>query len=1108
MIFRPLARLPLLFLLLCVGASAQRPELVVQTGHTAFVSAVVFSPDGQTLASSSWDGTIKLWDVSTGREWRTLRGHTGQVRAVTFSPDGRMLASGGEDGTVRLWDIATGRVVLTLSGHRTTVATVAFSHDGRLLASGSADKTIKIWDASSAQVLRTLTGHSDGVNSIAFSPDGQTLASGSDDQTLRLWQVTTGAERRVLRGHTASITSVAFSPDGQVLASGSEDKTIKLWQAATGRELRVLKGHTGQVSSVAFNPDGLTLASAGWDKTIRLWQVTTGRELRTLGPLPKLPSTVAFDASGQVLANGSWGDLDIRLWDVRRGQPLRLLAGRTGPVEALAFSPDGKTMASGNWYEKIRLWSLSGNTNLRALDGHEQIVKSLAFSPDSQTLASGSMDKTVKLWDVATGRELRTLKGHAYQVTSVAFSPDGRLLASVGDDKAIKLWEVATGREVRALPGLNSVAFSPDGQLLASVGEDNAVRLWRVATGELVHEFAGHTDEVFTLAFSPDGQKLASRGHDDKVILWDVSKGEALGYFEAPAEYISTLAFSHDGRWLACPITDNLIKLWDLRAGGHRTLAGHAELVRALAFSADDKLLVSAGDDAQMKVWDVPMGAELVSLCVVGANDWVAATPDGLFDGSPPAWHQLFWRFEQQTFNVAPVEAFFNEFYYPGLLEEFFRGRRPRADADIAQRDRRLPQVQLQLAAATTTARTATRRNAVVRLTVAEAPADKAHQTGGGAQDLRLFRNGSLVKVWHGDVLQGQRSVTLETTIPIVAGANTLTAYAFNRDNIKSADATALVTGAASLRRKGTAYVIAVGVNQYAPNPFFHNLKYAVADAEEFAVEVKRQQEQLAQYEQVEVVSLMDAAATKAHVLGALSELAKKAQPEDAVLVYFAGHGLAAGGRFYVIPHDIGADSAAQQASDRAALDAALGARGISDRELEQAFERVDAGQLTMIIDACNSGQALGDEKEGRGPMNSKGLAQLAYDKGMYILTAAQSFQAAQEAAQVGHGLLTFALIEEGLKQALADDEPKDGAVLVREWLDYATSRVPQMQVAKMKTARGLGLDLSFNDGERGLDMPQRSGQRPRVFYRRELETQPLVIAKPAARPIKHKATL
>jgi uncharacterized caspase-like protein len=171
-------------------------------------------------------------------------------------------------------------------------------------------------------------------------------------------------------------------------------------------------------------------------------------------------------------------------------------------------------------------------------------------------------------------------------------------------------------------------------------------------------------------------------------------------------------------------------------------------------------------------------------------------------------------------------------------------------------------------------------------------------------------------------------------------------------------------------------------------------------------------------------------------------------------------------------------------------------AHSISDVELEEVVEGIDAGHLLLVIDACNSGQALETEEKRRGPMNSKGLAQLAYEKGMYILTAAQSYQAALEAAQLGHGLLTYALVEEGLKTAVADSQPKDGTLNAREWLDFATDRVPQMQEEKMKQTRGVG--LAFMEGEQNIaDPDKRSVQRPRVFYRRELEVKPLVIARP-----------
>src|SRR4029434_90778 len=159
-------------------------------------------------------------------------------------------------------------------------------------------------------------------------------------------------------------------------------------------------------------------------------------------------------------------------------------------------------------------------------------------------------------------------------------------------------------------------------------------------------------------------------------------------------------------------------------------------------------------------------------------------------------------------------------------------------------------------------------RTVKVRIELSDAPADKDNPQGAGAQDLRLFRNGSLVKVWHGDVLKGQSSLSLEEEITVTAGPNRLVAYAFNRDNVKSKDAPLVFNGADTLKRKGTAYIIAVGVNEYENSHY--NLKYATADARSFAEEMRNRQNQVGGFERVEVIQLLDQDATKANIIAAI----------------------------------------------------------------------------------------------------------------------------------------------------------------------------------------------------------------------------------------------
>ena len=300
-----------------------KPKLIgTLTGHSDRVASVAFSSDGQTLASGSWDDTVKMWNVSTKEEIATLTRYSNAVYSVAFSPDGQTLASGSDDDTVKMWNVSTKEEIATLTRYSNAVYLVAFSPDGQTLATGSGDDTVKLWNVSTKEEIATLTGHSGSVHSVAFSPDGKTLASGSGDDTIKLWDVPTNKEIASLTGHPSNVSSVAFSPDGKTLASGSGDNTIKLWDISTRQEVATLTGHSEIVYSVAFSPDGQTLASGSEDNTIKLWDVSAQKEIATLTGHSAFVYSVEFSPDGQTLASGS-GDKTIKLWKIpvskRRG---------------------------------------------------------------------------------------------------------------------------------------------------------------------------------------------------------------------------------------------------------------------------------------------------------------------------------------------------------------------------------------------------------------------------------------------------------------------------------------------------------------------------------------------------------------------------------------------------------------------------------------------------------------------------------------------------------------------------------------------------------------------------------------------------------------------
>ncbi|REJ60645.1 MAG: hypothetical protein DWQ56_05500 [Microcystis aeruginosa DA14] len=535
-------------------------------GHNMRVTSVSFSRDGRTLASGSRDNTIKLWNIRTGKEIRTLQGHNSRVFSVSFSRDGKTLASGSDDKTIKLWNVETGQEIRTFKGHNSIVYSVSFSRDGKTLASGSDDKTIKLWNVETGQEIRTFKGHNSIVYSVSFSPDGKTLATSSGDNTIKLWNVETGQEIRTLSGHNSFVYSVNFSSDGKTLVTGSGDKTIKLWNVETGQEIRTLSGHNSFVRSVSFSSDGKTLATGSGDKTIKLWNIETGQEIRTFKGHNKPVSSVSFSSNGKTLATGS-DDKTIKLWNGSTGQAIRTLKGHNGSVFSVNFSSDGKTLATGSDDKTIKLWNVETGQEIRTLQGHNKPVTSVSFSRDGRTLASGSWDNTIKLWDIETGQEIRTLSGHNGYVYSVSFSPDGKTLATGSGDKTIKLWNVETGQAIRTLKGHNgsvfSVNFSPDGKTLATGSDDKTIKLWNGSTGQEIRTLSGDNSIVFSVNFSSDGKTLAT-GSDDKTIkLWNVETGKEIHTLTGHDRSVTSVSFSPDGKTLASGSWDNTIKLWN-----------------------------------------------------------------------------------------------------------------------------------------------------------------------------------------------------------------------------------------------------------------------------------------------------------------------------------------------------------------------------------------------------------------------------------------------------------------------------------------------------------------------------------------------------------------
>ncbi|MHC9542366.1 MAG: caspase family protein [Vulcanimicrobiota bacterium] len=1014
-------------------SSKTHPELLVQNGHSAGLLALAWSPDSTLLATGSQDQTAKLWEMPSGKVKDTLAGHRLKegnlvyytpVTALAFSPDGRTLATGSKDNTIVTWNVKTGRKKSSLSGQSEQINGLAFSIDGKTLISGGEDNTIRFWNIESAKEESSINTEHD-VMAVAASPQGNFAAVGCGKEIYLIDFASHKEKGRIkLPGN---VLHLAFSTDGSLLASSLDDKTLRICEVKGASVLSTIKDE-GVTVGISFVPKSTTLAVASYDN-IKLWSCS-GKNTQLIKTIPYagVLAGLSISPNGKYMAGADvngWAPI----WDLGSFREVARLAGRSSNIYCFSISPDADLLAAGVQKGATVVWDLSTGSIESVFPGDASVM-SVALSKKGTSIASGYRTGILKVWDVKTKKLLMNREdAHKGYVNCIAFSPDGSFTASGGEDNKAKIWDLESGKLRASLehPGdVTSISFTPDGLFLITTCMDGIIRQWDLSTRRVLIERKPGMDSSYKRSWSsrvsPNGRMIATGLQDGTVKIWETSTEEPL--YELSTETrrpIYEVDFSPDNRMIAAS-TDGIVMLWDISQPKARVVAS-LDGDRQVQFSGKGKILITGSSTGTLEFWKASSGQLLADAVILDeGQEWVVTSPNGLFDGSPQGMKLIEWRINDRIYSL---DQFYNSFYTPGLLSRILTG----LSTESAEASLPAPGCDITGLKPPPRVRILTpKTNQSIADPSVKVEVQLTEQQGGGISNPMLYLNGKRVPdTRKKDGVKGNVVFSVST----VNGLNRLRATAFNKDGTVESQGDEVRLINKKPGAKPNLHVLAVGIDKYQSGL---ELQYACKDAASISRFFKP-----GCYDSVNSLCLLDEKAGKQAVLDAMTKIAGEAQPEDSVILYFAGHGTSIRDMFYFLPWDAKTDT-----------DTDIQSSSISSLELGRALSDIPATKQMLILDACNSGAST--TSMGRILFTGDALdlartqQRMVRNAGTFLIAASTAKQYAAEVPELGHGVLTYAILT-GLG---GDKKPQaalssDGTVTVNSLLRYLSEEVPKL---------------------------------------------------------------
>ncbi len=981
-------------------------KLFVLKGHTAGINHIAYSKDGRYCLTACDDKTVRIYSPDSGVLIQALDKHSESVKYAEFSPDSKRVVTASWDHTAMVYDIASGALLLTLTGQEGNLSTAHFSEDGSQIITASWDKTAQLYDANTEKLLHRFEGHAKTVVDARLSPNGELVATSSMDGLLRLFDAKTRSLITALK-HRGDGVCIQFSRDGKWLYSGDKTGNLLVYDIINRKKIPSIQSHKGAIQAMAIHPSRPEFLTASSDYSIHSYHAD-GTFIHSIQGQTEPIEDFVFSPNGKWMA-AIYQDSIIRVISVESGlEASKFIPG--GVLHALCFHPNSELLASAGKSETVSVFEVGqGLQTLQLKLPEPGSIRHLNWSSDGKLILLSGDASVASLLNYQSGKIQRTYDGHTGPIIAADFSSKGGYVITSSLDSTVRIFDALSGKNIHTYTGfkrkLNHAVFSPDALQFAYC-EGYTVYVHETLSGKLLHTLKENTWYVHDMKFSPDSRYLLTGGSDRKAILYDVQSGRSLHTIDGNGAPVYSVSFNTLGDYFALAGGDQLVRVFSSSTGKEiHSMEGHFAPLRKVAFSPDGVHLLSIGRGHQAVLWDFETGKQMYSRLQLQNGEWLLYDKDFRYDGSPGARASLYVSCGLEPISLDRIK---DALYVPGLAQKQYYHHTidyPRlAELELCGT---LPEVKPNYIKQGDFQFQITQRAAEVE----EVEVYVNHRLTKTIPKSSLKTvDGKLMLDINGEELKPLFSSNEPNQIEVVAVTN------HGGKDLKSRGIIELPGQANQGSGKvPNVYALMIGVNDYTDDKL--NLTYPVKDAKALGNAIEMTAGEFLGPEHVFMYHLNSevrggkgyATPERDNIRRALAEIGERAQPEDVVLIFFAGHGMMKGlvdQKFTLLTSEATKENPI----------------GISTTDLQswlspEGPHKMKANKMILIFDACHSGQAskelftmmsYNEDRTNR----IRQMEDLREKSGLLILAASAPNQTAYELPQYEQGLLTYCLLK------------------------------------------------------------------------------------------------